>query len=117
MTDVLNRLGRWCFRRRGVVVALWLALLAATGVAASSAGSPPNSPLTVPGTGSQHAFDLIAQRFPGSSAQGATARVVFRAAPGTRITSAAGRAAVEKVVGELKTGSPQVALVSDPFAA
>lgn len=117
MTDFLGRLALLCFRRRGVVTALWVALLVTTGIAASAAGSPPNSPLTVPGTGSQHAYDLIAQRFPGSTAQGATARVVFRAAPGTPITSEADRAIVAGVIAELKTGSPQVASVSDPFAA
>ncbi|MBD2894156.1 Membrane protein YdfJ [Actinomadura sp. RB99] len=115
MASLLYALGRFAFRRRRLVALAWVALLVAVGFAAAAASGPTNSPLTVPGTESQRAFDLIEQRFPGSAADGATARVVFQAPAGQRLTTSANTAAVQRVVGELRSGSPQVASVAGPF--
>ncbi|GGN19566.1 MMPL family transporter [Streptomyces fuscichromogenes] len=117
MAKYLYRLGRFAFRRRRVVVAFWLVLLALTGAAAASASTPKATSFSLPGTESQNAFDLLSQRFPGSYADGATARVVFKAPDGEKITDASNKADVEKVVAGLKDSSPQVARVVDPFAA
>ncbi|MDX3069578.1 MMPL family transporter, partial [Streptomyces sp. ND04-05B] len=68
----------------------------------------------IPGTEAQKAFDLLEQRYPGMSADGATARVVFKAPAGEKMTDAANKAAVEKTVAELGDGS-EVVSVSDPF--
>ncbi|GAA0266769.1 MMPL family transporter [Actinomadura nitritigenes] len=115
MALLLYALGRFAFRRRRLVALAWVALLVAVGFAAAAASGPINSPLTVPGTESQRAFDLIEQRFPGSAADGATARVLFQAPAGQRLTTSANAAAVQRVVGELRSGSPQVASVAGPF--
>lgn len=71
----------------------------------------------MPGTEAQRAFDLLEERFPGGSADGATARVVFKAPDGGKMTDPAGKAAVEQAVDELRTGSDQVAAVTDPYTA
>ncbi|MFD5459981.1 MMPL family transporter, partial [Streptomyces olivaceus] len=70
----------------------------------------------MPGTESQKAFDLLDEQFPAASAEGATARVVIRAPDGGKITDPAGKAQVENLVADLKSG-PQVASVDDPFTA
>ncbi|MBF8170710.1 MMPL family transporter [Streptomyces olivaceus] len=116
MATFLYRLGRRAFRRRGLVVLLWLAILVGAGAASSAAPAPPEDSFSMPGTESQKAFDLLDEQFPAASAEGATARVVIRAPDGGKITDPAGKAQVEDLVADLKSG-PQVASVDDPFTA
>lgn len=115
MATFLYKLGRFAFRRRRYVVLIWVALLALAGVGAATAPSAPTDNFTVPGTEAQHAFDLLHERFPGSNADGATARMVFKAPGGQKITAGPNKAAVERVVEELKQ-TPQKATVADPFS-
>ncbi|MFI1213514.1 MMPL family transporter [Streptomyces sp. NPDC020802] len=116
MAEYLYKLGRFAFRRRRAVVAFWLVVLALTGAAAATASTPKATSFSLPGTEAQKAFDLLSERFPGSHADGATARVVFKAPDGEKITDAANKAEVEQAVTELKDSSTQVARVLDPFA-
>ncbi|MGW8064011.1 MMPL family transporter [Streptomyces ziwulingensis] len=116
MATFLYRLGRRAFRRRGLVALLWVAILVGAGVAASTAPAPPEDSFSMPGTESQKAFDLLEERFPAASAEGATARVVIRAPEGEKISDPAGRARVENLVAALGDG-PQAASVADPFKA
>ncbi|SFD47276.1 MMPL family transporter [Streptomyces aidingensis] len=116
MATFLYRLGRFAFRRRGLVALLWVAVLAVAGGAAASASSPASAAISIPGTEAQKAFEVLAERFPGSSPDGATARVVFQAPGGERITGPENRAAVRDAVAELAAG-PQVTQAADPFAA
>ncbi|MFI0040071.1 MMPL family transporter [Streptomyces mutabilis] len=116
MATFLYRLGRRAFRRRGLVALLWVAILVGAGVAASTAPAPPEDSFSMPGTESQKAFDLLDERFPAASAEGATARVVIRAPEGDKISDPAGKAKVEELVTALGNG-PQVASVDDPFEA
>ncbi|MFH8936808.1 MMPL family transporter [Streptomyces griseosporeus] len=114
MATFLYKLGRLAFRRRHFVALIWVALLTLAGVGAASAPAAGNSSFSIPGTEAQKAFDLLEQRFPGMSADGATARVVFQAPDGQKITDAGDKATVEKTVKELSDGS-EVASVADPF--
>ncbi|CAM5620296.1 MMPL family transporter OS=Streptomyces tendae OX=1932 GN=GUR47_27480 PE=4 SV=1 [Streptomyces tendae] len=82
MATFLYKLGRLAFRRRHFVALIWVALLTLAGVGAASAPPAGNSSFSIPGTEAQKAFDLLEQRFPGASADGATARVVFKAPSG-----------------------------------
>lgn len=116
MATFLYRLGRRAFRRRGLVALLWVAILVGAGVAASTAPAPPEDSFSMPGTESQKAFDLLDERFPAASAEGATARVVIRAPDGGKISDPAGRDRVEDLVTALGDG-PQVASAADPFEA
>ncbi|WP_016908996.1 MMPL family transporter [Streptomyces xiaopingdaonensis] len=115
MATFLYRLGRLAFRRRRSFALVWVALLAAVGIAASSASSPPDDDFALPGTEAQQAFDVMEERFPDANAEGATARMVFRAPDGEKITATDHRAAVREVVGELG-GEDQAAMASDPYA-
>ncbi|WP_159768701.1 MMPL family transporter [Streptomyces sp. HM190] len=114
MATFLYELGRLAFRRRHVVALIWVAMLTLAGVGAASAPTAGASSFSIPGTEAQKAFDLLDQRFPGMNADGATARVVFKAPAGEKMADAANKAAVERTVKELGTGS-EVTSVTDPF--
>ncbi|MEU9862791.1 MMPL family transporter [Streptomyces sp. NPDC047971] len=117
MATFLYKLGRSAFRRRRLVALLWVALLALAGVGAATAPAATSSSFSIPGTEAQKAFDLLEQRFPGGNADGATARVVFKAPEGQKMTDPANKAKVQDVVDELKAGSDEVAQVTDPYTA
>ncbi|THA25998.1 MMPL family transporter [Streptomyces sp. RKND-216] len=114
MATFLYKLGRLAFRRRRIVALLWVALLVAAGVGASTASSPPDDDFALPGTEAQKAFDLLGEQFPEANADGATARLVFRAEDGAKITATDNRRVVAEVLQDAK--SEQTVAVSDPFA-
>ncbi|MCX4987905.1 MULTISPECIES: MMPL family transporter [unclassified Streptomyces] len=116
MAAFLYRLGRLAFRRRLLVALLWAAVLAGVGFGAATAPAAPDQSNSMPGIESQKAFDLMEQRFPGSKADGASARVVFVAPDGEKVTTSGNRAVIEKFVSEASDGS-QVASVVSPFRA
>ncbi|WP_433398672.1 MMPL family transporter [Streptomyces sp. CA-146814] len=117
MATFLYKLGRLTFRRRRYVALIWVALLALAGFGAASASTAASSSFSIPGTEAQRAFDLLEQRFPGSSADGATARVVFKAPEGEKVTDSANKSEITGIVEELQSGSDQIASVADPFQA
>ncbi|MET8248292.1 MMPL family transporter [Streptomyces sp. NPDC005202] len=116
MATFLYKAGRLAFRRRHFVVLIWVALLTLAGFGAASAPAAGSSSFSIPGTEAQKAFDLLDQRFPGMSADGATARVVFKAPAGEKVTDAPNKATVKKTVKELADGS-EVSSAADPFTA
>ncbi|MFH8975809.1 MMPL family transporter [Streptomyces sp. NPDC017890] len=114
MATFLYKLGRLAFRRRHFVALIWVALLTLAGVGAASAPPAGTTSFSIPGTEAQKAFDLLEERFPGTSADGATARVVFKAPSGEKMTDAGNKATVEKTVADLADGS-EVSSVADPY--
>ncbi|MGW3122702.1 MMPL family transporter [Streptomyces sp. NPDC001107] len=116
MATFLYKLGRFAFRRRHFVALFWVALLTLAGVGAAHAPAAGSTSFSIPGTEAQKAFDLLEQRFPGMSADGATGRVVFKAPAGEKMTDAANRATVERTVKELADGS-EVVSVAGPYQA
>ncbi|MEU5273665.1 MMPL family transporter [Streptomyces hygroscopicus] len=114
MATFLYRIGRWAFRRRRLVSGVWLGVLVVAVVAAAMAPEGKEEDLSMPGTESQKAFDLLDERFPQSNSQGAEARLVFRAPDGQRVTARENRAAVEDALGSLD-GGDQVASTTDPY--
>jgi RND superfamily putative drug exporter len=112
MATVLYRLGRASFRRRGLVVVLWLVALATLGVAAAAFRGPTSSDFTIPGTESQRAIDALQREFP--EASGATGTIVVVAPEGRQL--ATDRAAVQTLVGEA-SALPGVVGAVDPFRA
>ncbi|MGP4007000.1 MMPL family transporter [Streptomyces sp. 4N124] len=116
MATVLYRLGRVAFRWRWFVTLLWVAVLGAAGFAASKVPAAADEGFTMPGIESQKAFDLLEQRFPGSAADAASARIVFVAPNGEKVTATENRRTVEHLVDDAADGS-QVAGAVDPFQA
>ncbi|MEU6551931.1 MMPL family transporter [Streptomyces sp. NPDC046915] len=114
MATFLYRIGRWAFRRRRLVGGLWLGVLVLAVAAAVLAPAGEEEDLSMPGTESQKAFDLLDERFPRSNSQGAEARLVFRAPDGQWVTAGENKAAVEDTLGSLH-GGDQVASTTDPY--
>jgi uncharacterized membrane protein YdfJ with MMPL/SSD domain len=112
MAGVLYRLGRLCVRRAVVVVALWVFLAVAVHVVVWRVGAETSNDLSLPGTESQEATDLLASRFPPQ--QNGSSPFVFHVAKG-KITDAANKKAVEESYKALSK-APHVASAPDPFA-
>ncbi|RAY15531.1 MMPL family transporter [Actinomadura craniellae] len=108
MATLLYRLGRWCFRRRGLVVAAWLLVLLALGGAAAAFSGPTSGDFRMPGTESQRAMDALKKQFP--QASGATGTVVIAAPQGQKLTAAQVAPIVRQAA-----AIPGVAAATDPF--
>ena len=115
MAAVLSRLGRFCYRRRWSVTALWMLALGGAVLLAVASEGPVTTRATMPGIESQQAFDLIAERFPGAAADGASATIVFVAPPGRTLTSAGTARSVDAALASV-SGGPQVTRVVAPTA-
>src|SRR5712691_3033665 len=115
MATYLYRLGRFVTRRRRLVVSVWLGLLAGVIALAVAGGGKTVDNFTVPGTQSQQATDLLAQRIPAFA--GAQTQVVFATSGPAKVTGSAYRTSIEAALANLRKVPqvPQVALVSDPF--
>ncbi|GGX66064.1 MMPL family transporter [Streptomyces minutiscleroticus] len=108
MATLLYRLGRFSFRKRGRIAAVWLLLLALLGVGAATLMGPTSDKFSMPGTESQQALDDLDRQFP--QAGGATGTIVVAAPEGEKLTPAA----VAPVVKEA-AGIDGVTAAMDPF--
>ncbi|HMJ77048.1 MAG TPA: MMPL family transporter [Iamia sp.] len=113
MSKLLYRLGHWSVHRRRWVLAAWLTLLIGFGVLSGALGGETSDTLTIPGTESQKAMDLLEERFPEQS--GSSARLVFASEGDTPLTDPTLQAGVEAALAEA-TDAPEVVSVTDPFA-
>ncbi|MGV2917490.1 MMPL family transporter [Streptomyces alfalfae] len=113
MAAFLFKTGKFSFRWRWLVCVLWAGLLVVAGVLGSRAGAAPPNDFSIPGTEAQQAYDLLEERFPEIKADGATARVVFKADDG-KVTAPDQKRAVDDAVRALGE-APQVERVTNPF--
>lgn len=116
MATFLYHLGRLAYRWRWFVTLFWVVVLGVVGLTAANAPAAADDGFKLPGAESQQAFDLLEERFPGSTANGAIAQVVFVAPNGEKITAVENKKIVERLVDEAANGS-QIASVIDPFQA
>ncbi|WP_434741533.1 MMPL family transporter [Micromonospora sp. SH-82] len=114
MATLLYRLGRASLRRRRLVVAVWLVVLVGLGLAAATLRGPMSSNLTMPGTESQQALDLLAEKFPAAS--GATGTIAVKAPAEGALASPEGQAVVQSLVEEA-TRVPGVVGAVNPLQA
>ncbi len=112
MTGLLYRLGRACARWRFVVLGLWLVLVVALVIAGREAGSQTTNNVTLPGTGSQSATDLLSDRFP-SQAYGSNPLVV--ATDSGKLTDSKYSKAIDSSVSALKK-TPHVTAAVSPLS-
>ncbi len=112
MTEGLYTLGAWTFRHRRIVVGFWVVLLFVVGGLSQAFARPPSTQFSIPGTQSQEAIDLLNQKFP--AAAGASARIVFAAPAGHRLTEPQLTSAVESTLARVKAAG-QVEAVTDPY--
>lgn len=113
MARWLRALGGFCARHALVVIALWVLVAGGVGVAVASLGAQTDNDLSLPGTGSQEAKDLLADRFPPQ--QNGVNPIVF-AVPTGRLTDAAYHQAVSDSVTAM-AAAPHVASVTDPLSS
>src|SRR4051794_22743957 len=106
----MRTLAAWCHDRRRTVLGLWVAaFLTAVALWAGAAGEFVNN-FQLPGTESQHAYDLLKDKFPAQA--GDTASVVFKVDEGSVLDHPAQITAVRKEIAK----SPEVLAVGDPLA-
>ncbi len=115
MATLLYRLGRFSFRRRRLVTAVWMLVLALAGAGALALSAPASSAFSIPGTESSRALDVIKEKM-GGGGEAASATVVFTVGGDAKLTASAQKAAIDKAVGELRTAG-QVAQVTDPVVS
>ena len=112
MATLLYRLGRGAFRRRKLVLTLWLGLLLALGGGALAFMGPTSSNFTIPGTESQRALDMLAEEFP--EASGTTGTIVVAAPEGEQLTAPQRQAQLGQLVKEANE-LPGVLAALDPM--
>ena len=87
MAQLLYRLGRFSYRRRGRVVAIWGVILVVLGIGVATLAGSTTSSITIPGTEAQQALDDLKTDFPAAS--GATATIIVQAPQGQTLDEAA----------------------------
>jgi putative drug exporter of the RND superfamily len=113
VSAALYGIGRACVRHRWVVLALWIAILVATVLLANHFGRNTSNNLTLPGTGSTNAQNLLDADLP-DQANG-TNPVVMRA-PHGKLTSSPNSKVVKDTVASLKK-APHVTKAVSPLSS
>ena len=106
----MRALARWCFRRKFVVLAVWVVALFVLGGLSANAGSGYTDSFSLPGTESTTALNLLTDNFNTESTD--TNQVVFAA---DDVTDPATKARIEKTLDAIAKG-PHVERVDSPFA-
>src|SRR3954447_17304567 len=106
----MRSLARWCFRRKFVVLAIWVVALVVVGGLNAGAGTGYTDSFSLPGTESTTALNLLTDNFNTESTD--TNQVVFAA---DDVTAPATKAQIEKTLDAI-AGGPHVERVDSPFA-
>jgi RND superfamily putative drug exporter len=114
MTKALFHLGRFCVRHRWIVLAVWLLIFVGLAHWSRALGPNVSDNLTLPGTDSNSATDLLEQRFP-SQANGMNP-VVLRAPDGKKISAAKFKTPIDDTVKAFKA-DPDIRSASSPLAS
>lgn len=114
MATFLDRLGRSAYTGRRVALAAWVVLLIVVGLGAATLSKPTSNDISIPGTEAQAALDMLSERFPQMTANGATARIVVGAPEGTTLLDPSVTAGAQELLTQLRA-APQVLDVADPM--
>jgi RND superfamily putative drug exporter len=106
------RLAHLCNRHRWRTFLAWVLALVVIQIVAASVGVKQISSFRLPGTESQRAYDLLAERFP--AAKGDTDQLVFRARSGT-LNDPANKERIEAALKKV-AAADSVAGVQSPFS-
>src|SRR4051812_16703303 len=107
----MKSLARWCFRRKFVVLGIWVTALVVLGGLSASAGSGYTDSFSLPGTESTTALNLLKDNFNSESTD--TNQVVFAA---DDVTAPATKARIQATLNAIAKG-PHVERVDSPFTA
>ena len=114
VSTYLYRLARLAFRRRRVVLGIWLVAVVVAVLAATLSGGKTNDDFTIPGTEAQNASNLLTRKLPALA--GGQMQVVFGAHGSATVTDPAAHTAILQTMANLKSVG-QVASVIDPYTA
>ena len=113
MSNYLYRIAHFAFRRRRLVLAVWLATAIAAIALALASGGKTNDTFTIPGTEAQNAAAVLTAKLPAFS--GGQTTIVFATTHGAaKVTDPAAKAAITSAMARL-TAIPQVSAVTSPF--
>ncbi len=113
MTGALYRLAKLCVRRRWVVLAIWVVAGIALVAASHRLGDNTNDNLSLPGTDSQRATEVLAKPFPAQS--NGTSPIVLHAPTG-QLTDSKYAGAINQAAADVAK-APNVATVTNPLTA
>ncbi|MPZ24853.1 MAG: MMPL family transporter, partial [Dehalococcoidia bacterium] len=111
MSTLLYRLGSWSARHGWRVLLSWLLLVVAVTALAQAAGGELSDDLSIPGTETQQATDLLEERF--AAFAGGSATVVFHVEEG--VNDPAAVPIIEATLDRVRE-LPHVVAVSNPLA-
>jgi putative drug exporter of the RND superfamily len=111
MTGPLYHVGRFCARHHWLLIAVWIVAAIGIALAGRAAGDRTSDNLTLPGTGSTKATDVLEARLP-DQAYGSTPLVLQ--APSGKITDKSNTQAVNKAVKDLRN-TPHVNKAINPL--
>jgi putative drug exporter of the RND superfamily len=106
------KIARWAMEHRRIVVTAWIIATVGIFAVSSSVGKKTANDFTLPGTGTQHALDLLKSKFPAQA--GDADQIVFHARTGT-LTDARDRAAIGATLARVAR-QPHVTSVVSPYA-
>ena len=112
MSKYLYRLARFAFRRRRLILAVWLLVAIGAIVLAQASGGKTNDTFTIPGTESQNAAAVLTTKLPAFS--GGQSTIVFATHGGAKVTDPAVETAISTAMAKVKS-IPQVSAVVTPF--
>ena len=105
---MLVRLADWCYRRRRLVVVLWVAALVGSFALAGAFGGEFRQNYLQPGSESKAASETLDQRFPERS--GDTVQIVVHSASG--VTAPGVQARAEKILADVADSAHVVGVAS-----
>ena len=111
MAGFLYRIGRWIADHRVLVLLVWLGAVVAVVLLVSRIGAETSNDLSLPGTGSQKATDLLAERFPPQ--QNGTNPIVFHVNAG-KLTDSDNTKAINQAATAIQA-MPDVVSAPSPF--
>ena len=109
---LMLKIARWTMAHRRIVVVAWISATVGIFAVSSSVGKKTASDFTLPGTGTQHALDLLKSKFPAQA--GDADQIVFHARTGT-LNDRADRATIGATLARV-TRQPHVTSVVSPYA-
>src|SRR6201996_5070523 len=113
MTGPLYAIGRWCSRHHWPVIGAWIVLAIALVAISQATGSKTSENLTLPGTGSTLATELLEENLP-EQAYGSNP-LVLEAPAGKKLSEAPFAKAVEETAANLEK-LPDVNSAMSPLA-
>jgi len=112
MTGPLYALGRLAARRHWLFIGGWIVLATAMVIAAAALGKPTSDNLTIPGSDSTHATNLLENKLP--SRQNGSVPIALQVTSG-RLDQGANKTAVDETVKRYR-GDSRIKSVTSPFS-